>query len=96
MIIPRRVERTSFNEATIQRALSKKEEAEATFKKDCFKAYDVLDIAPLPALANQPKDPATTNVEVLKLRINEIYRDMKSRNTATKNNTQIYFSKYNI
>lgn len=65
-------------------------------KKDCFKAYDVLDIGPLPALANQTKDPVTTNVEVLKMRINEIYRDMKSRNTATKNNTQIYFSRYNI
>ena len=96
MILPRRIERTGFNEIALQRVLSKKEEVESTLKKDCFKAYDVLDIVPLPALASQTKDPATVNVEVLKMRINEVYRDMKSRNTATKNNTQIYSSRYNL
>ena len=92
-VLPRRAERTSFNELTLQRILSKKEEGESAPRRDCFRAYEVLDLAPLPALASQPKDPATVNLEVLKLRINELYRDMKSRNTSTKNNMQVYLSR---
>jgi proline dehydrogenase len=64
-------------------------------KKDPFKGYEILEIVPFPAIATQQKDPANTNVEVLKMRINEIYRDMRSRNTATKTNAQRYLARYN-
>ncbi len=44
-------------------------------------------------MAYQQKD-LSTNVDVLKMRINEIYRDMKSRNIPNKTNIQSYFSRY--
>jgi hypothetical protein len=53
----------------------------------------VLEVATLPAVAYQQKD-LSTNVDVLKMRINEIYRDMKSRNIPTKTNIQSYFTRY--
>ena len=40
-----------------------------------------------------PKD-STTNVEVLKIRINEVYRDMRSRNQFAKSNINAYYVRY--
>ena len=47
----------------------------------------------MPAIATQIKD-ITTNIDVLKMRINDIYRDMKSRNISTKSSCLNYFNKY--
>lgn len=44
-------------------------------------------------MAYQQKD-LSSNVDVLKMRINEIYRDMKSRNIPTKTNIRSYFTRY--
>lgn len=47
----------------------------------------------MPAIATQTKD-LTTNIDVLKMRINDIYRDMKSRNVSTKSACLNYFNRY--
>lgn len=47
----------------------------------------------MPAIATQTKD-LTTNIDILKMRINDIYRDMKSRNVSTKSACLNYFNRY--
>jgi hypothetical protein len=46
-----------------------------------------------PLISSQAKD-SSTNIEVLKIRINDFYREMKSRNTITKANINSYFTRY--
>ena len=53
----------------------------------------MLDLCNFPSLSTQPKD-GNTNIEVLKIRINEIYRDVKSRNQMIKANLNAYYTRY--
>lgn len=61
-------------------------------KKDPQKIFEVLDINGLPSLCHVQKD--STNVEVLKIKINDLYRDMKSRNQEVKSSVLSYLSRY--
>ena len=58
-----------------------------------IKIYEVLDITGLPPISSQHKD-GNTNIEVLKIKINEFYRDLKSRNQHTKTNLNAYYTHY--
>ena len=62
-------------------------------KRDGSKNYEVLDINGLPSISTQQKDSGT-NIELLKIKINEFYRDMKSRNQHTKVNIGAYCTRY--
>lgn len=94
MAIAKKLGRTSLNEIVLQRSISKRSEEEQGLpKKDPFRHYDILDLSGMPAIATQPRD-LTTNIEVLKIRINELYRETKSRNVSIKALTQSYFNRY--
>ena len=60
--------------------------------KNPAKNYDILDVGAFPMLTSQQKD--STNVEVMKIRINQIYREMKGRNTLIKATLNTYWLKY--
>lgn len=53
----------------------------------------MLELCSFPTLSTQPKD-GSTNIEALKIKINEFYREMKSRNQVTKGSLTTYYAKY--
>ena len=60
-------------------------------KRDLVKVYSVLDISGLPSYGNQLK---SSNIEVLKIRINDLYREMRSRNHLARNSVLAYSAKF--
>lgn len=68
-------------------------EVDATSKRQDFhKMYGILDIQPFSQFILAEKNK--NNVEVIKLRMNEMYRDGKHRNVMVKASLQDYFNAY--
>ena len=91
--------RVSLNESLLTKVTTTKstDESESPQKRQLQKQpqkhYDILEISGLPSLSYQQKD-SNTNVQVLKIRLNEIYREVKSRNLSIKANYSQYYNEF--
>lgn len=84
-----------MNENTSKRGCEECE-IEAPNKKaaDLKEIYGILDLQVLPLLV--VFDRVNPNIDVLRLRLNELYKNSKNRNAGIKNQALQYYNNYNI
>jgi len=71
-------------------------ETEPANKKaaDLKEIYGILELQTFPLLV--VFDKVNPNIDVLRLRLNELYKNSKNRNAGIKNQTLQYYNNYNI